>query len=75
MSAISGAASSADKMGPLPSAEADVWRSGTILLMLTFTARPSGAGGVHHDAGVGAFAFGNVPELQVLVVKQAVIHT
>ena len=45
-----------------------------ILLMLTFTA-PHPVLAVFTVLVWGAFAFGNVPGLQVLVVKQAGIHT
>ena len=64
----------ADKMGPLPALKLMFGGLALILLMLTFTA-PHPVLAVLTVLVWGAFAFGNVPGLQVLVVKQAVIHT
>ena len=64
----------ADKMGPLPALKLMFGGLALILLMLTFTA-PHPVLAVFTVLVWGAFAFGNVPGLQVLVVKQAVIHT
>ncbi|MFM4968035.1 MFS transporter [Aeromonas veronii] len=61
----------ADKMGPLPALKLLFAGLALVLLALTFTAP-------HPVLAVlvwGAFAFGNVPGLQVLVVKQAELHT
>ncbi|WP_421199645.1 MFS transporter [Aeromonas enteropelogenes] len=64
----------ADKMGPLPALKLLFAGLALVLLVLTFTA-------LHPVLAVltvlvwGAFAFGNVPGLQVLVVKQAEQHT
>ena len=64
----------ADKMGPLPALKLMFGGLALILLMLTFTA-PHPVLAVLTVLVWGAFAFVNVPGLQVLVVKQAVIHT
>ncbi|CAM4038642.1 MFS transporter [Aeromonas bestiarum] len=64
----------ADKMGPLPALKLMFAGLAVILLMLTFTA-PHPVLAVLTVLVWGAFAFGNVPGLQVLVVKQAEIHT
>lgn len=64
----------ADKMGPLPALKLMFGGLAVILLMLTFTA-PHPVLAVLTVLVWGAFAFGNVPGLQVLVVKQAEIHT
>ncbi|MNY15021.1 Inner membrane transport protein YdhP [compost metagenome] len=64
----------ADKMGPLPALKLMFGGLALILLMLTFTA-PHPVLAVLTVLVWGAFAFGNVPGLQVLVVKQAEIHT
>ena len=64
----------ADKLGPLPALKLMFGGLALILLMLTFTA-PHPVLAVFTVLVWGAFAFGNVPGLQVLVVKQAVIHT
>ena len=64
----------ADKMGPLPALKLMFAGLALILLMLTFTA-PHPVLAVLTVLVWGAFAFGNVPGLQVLVVKQAEIHT
>ncbi|EPC3541765.1 MFS transporter [Aeromonas hydrophila] len=61
----------ADRMGPLPALKLLFAGLALVLLVLTFTAP-------HPVLTVlvwGAFAFGNVPGLQVLVVKQAEQHT
>ncbi|MDH1897526.1 MFS transporter [Aeromonas caviae] len=64
----------ADRMGPLPALKLLFAGLAVVLLVLTFTAQ-------HPVLAVltvlvwGAFAFGNVPGLQVLVVKQAERHT
>ncbi|EOD54921.1 MFS transporter [Aeromonas molluscorum] len=64
----------ADKMGPLPALKLMFAGLALILLMLTFTA-PHPVLAVLTVLVWGAFAFGNVPGLQVLVVKQAERHT
>ena len=64
----------ADKMGPLPALKLMFGGLALILLMLTFTA-PHPVLAVFTVLVWGAFAFGNVPGLQVLVVKQAERHT
>ncbi|MGY3942559.1 MFS transporter [Aeromonas tecta] len=64
----------ADKMGPLPALKLMFAGLALVLLMLTFTA-PHPVLAVLTVLVWGAFAFGNVPGLQVLVVKQAEIHT
>ncbi|POG22986.1 MFS transporter [Aeromonas bestiarum] len=64
----------ADKMGPLPALKLMFAGLAVILLLLTFTA-PHPVLAVLTVLVWGAFAFGNVPGLQVLVVKQAEIHT
>ncbi|MCR3901638.1 MFS transporter [Aeromonas hydrophila] len=64
----------ADKMGPLPALKLMFAGLALILLLLTFTA-PHPVLAVLTVLVWGAFAFGNVPGLQVLVVKQAEIHT
>ncbi|MFM5557454.1 MFS transporter [Aeromonas rivipollensis] len=64
----------ADKMGPLPALKLMFGGLALILLMLTFTA-PHPVLAVLTVLVWGAFAFGNVPGLQVLVVKQAERHT
>ena len=64
----------ADRMGPLPALKLLFAGLAVVLLMLTFTA-PHPVLAVFTVLVWGAFAFGNVPGLQVLVVKQAVIHT
>ncbi|MGL6233147.1 MFS transporter [Aeromonas rivipollensis] len=64
----------ADKMGPLPALKLMFGGLALILLMLTFTA-PHPVLAVLTVLVWGAFAFGNVSGLQVLVVKQAERHT
>lgn len=64
----------ADKMGPLPALKLLFAGLALVLLALTFTA-PHPVLAVLTVLVWGAFAFGNVPGLQVLVVKQAEIHT
>jgi MFS transporter, DHA1 family, inner membrane transport protein len=64
----------ADKLGPLPALKLMFAGLALILLLLTFTA-PHPVLAVLTVLVWGAFAFGNVPGLQVLVVKQAEIHT
>ncbi|MGL5813455.1 MAG: MFS transporter [Aeromonas sp.] len=64
----------ADKMGPLPALKLLFAGLALVLLVLTFTA-PHPVLAVLTVLVWGAFAFGNVPGLQVLVVKQAEIHT
>ncbi|CAJ1868258.1 Inner membrane transport protein YdhP [Aeromonas jandaei] len=64
----------ADKMGPLPALKLLFAGLALILLALTFTA-PHPVLAVLTVLVWGAFAFGNVPGLQVLVVKQAEQHT
>ncbi len=64
----------ADKLGPLPALKLMFGGLALILLMLTFTA-PHPVLAVLTVLVWGAFAFGNVPGLQVLVVKQAEHHT
>ena len=64
----------ADKMGPLPALKLMFGGLALILLMLTFTA-PHPVLAVLTVLVWGAFAFGNVPGLQVLVVQQAERHT
>lgn len=60
----------ADKMGPLPALKLLFAGLALVLLALTFTA-PHPVLAVLTVLVWGAFAFGNVPGLQVLVVKQA----
>ncbi|MFQ2345411.1 MULTISPECIES: MFS transporter [Aeromonas] len=64
----------ADKMGPLPALKLLFAGLAMVLLVLTFTA-PHPVLAVLTVLVWGAFAFGNVPGLQVLVVKQAEQHT
>ena len=64
----------ADKMGPLPALKLLFAGLAMVLLVLTFTA-PHPVLAVLTVLVWGAFAFGNVPGLQVLVVKQAERHT
>ena len=64
----------ADKMGPLPALKLLFAGLALVLFILTFTA-PHPVLAVLTVLVWGAFAFGNVPGLQVLVVKQAEIHT
>ena len=64
----------ADKMGPLPALKLMFGGLALILLMLTFTA-PHPVLAVFTVLVWGPYAYGYVPGLQVLVVKQAVIHT
>ncbi|MGL5177601.1 MAG: MFS transporter [Aeromonas veronii] len=64
----------ADKMGPLPALKLLFAGLALVLLTLTFTA-PHPVLAVLTVLVWGAFAFGNVPGLQVLVVKQAELHT
>lgn len=64
----------ADKMGPLPALKLLFAGLALVLLALTFTA-PHPVLAVLTVLVWGAFAFGNVPGLQVLVVKQAELHT
>ena len=64
----------ADKMGPLPALKLLFAGLALVLLALTFTA-PHPVLAVLTVLVWGAFAFGNVPGLQVLVVKQAEQHT
>ena len=64
----------ADKMGPLPALKLMFAGLALVLFILTFTA-PHPVLAVLTVLVWGAFAFGNVPGLQVLVVKQAEIHT
>lgn len=63
----------ADKMGPLPALKLLFAGLAMVLLVLTFTA-PHPVLAVLTVLVWGAFAFGNVPGLQVLVVKQAEHH-
>lgn len=60
----------ADRMGPLPALKLLFAGLAVVLLVLTFTA-PHPVLAVLTVLVWGAFAFGNVPGLQVLVVKQA----
>ncbi|MDQ1883285.1 MFS transporter [Aeromonas salmonicida] len=62
----------ADRLGPLPALK--LLFGGLVLLVLTFTA-PHPVLAVLTVLVWGAFAFGNVPGLQVLVVQQAERHT
>ncbi|MEI4960111.1 MFS transporter [Aeromonas caviae] len=64
----------ADRMGPLPALKLLFAGLAVVLLVLTFTA-PHPVLSVLTVLVWGAFAFGNVPGLQVLVVKQAERHT
>lgn len=64
----------ADRMGPLPALKLLFAGLAVVLLVLTFTA-PHPVLAVLTVLVWGAFAFGNVPGLQVLVVKQAELHT
>ena len=64
----------ADRMGPLPALKLLFAGLAVVLLVLTFTA-PHPVLAVLTALVWGAFAFGNVPGLQVLVVKQAERHT
>ena len=64
----------ADRMGPLPALKLLCAGLAVVLLVLTFTA-PHPVLAVLTVLVWGAFAFGNVPGLQVLVVKQAERHT
>ena len=64
----------ADKMGLLPALKLLFAGLALVLLVLTFTA-PHPVLAVLTVLVWGAFAFGNVPGLQVLVVKQAELHT
>ena len=64
----------ADRMGPLPALKLLFAGLALVLLVLTFTA-PHPVLAVLTVLVWGAFAFGNVPGLQVLVVKQAERHT
>ncbi|WP_439836480.1 MFS transporter [Aeromonas caviae] len=64
----------ADRMGPLPALKLLFAGLAVVLLVLTFTA-PHPVLAVLTVLVWGAFAFGNVPGLQVLVVKQAEHHT
>ncbi|MFM5458555.1 MFS transporter [Aeromonas veronii] len=64
----------AEKMGPLPALKLLFAGLALVLLALTFTA-PHPVLAVLTVLVWGAFAFGNVPGLQVLVVKQAELHT
>ncbi|MBL0552506.1 MFS transporter [Aeromonas caviae] len=64
----------ADRMGPLPALKLLFAGLAVVLLVLTFTA-PHQVLAVLTVLVWGAFAFGNVPGLQVLVVKQAERHT
>ncbi|MEI4964948.1 MFS transporter [Aeromonas caviae] len=64
----------ADRMGPLPALKLLFAGLAVVLLVLTFTA-PYPVLAVLTVLVWGAFAFGNVPGLQVLVVKQAERHT
>ncbi|MGL6568217.1 MFS transporter [Aeromonas caviae] len=64
----------ADRMGPLPALKLLFAGLAVVLLVLTFTA-PHPVLAVLTVPVWGAFAFGNVPGLQVLVVKQAERHT
>ena len=64
----------ADKMGPLPALKLLFAGLALVLLTLTFTA-PHPVLAVLTVLVWGAFAFGNVPGLQVLVVQQAERHT
>lgn len=64
----------ADRMGPLPALKLLFAGLAVVLLVLTFTA-PHPVLAVLTVLVWGAFAFGNVPGLQVLVVKQAERHT
>ena len=59
----------ADRMGPLPALKLLFAGLAVVLLVLTFTA-PHPVLAVLTVLVWGAFAFGNVPGLQVLVVKQ-----
>ncbi|AUV12073.1 MULTISPECIES: MFS transporter [Aeromonas] len=64
----------ADRMGPLPALKLLFAGLAVVLLVLTFTA-PHPVLAVLTVLVWGAFAFGNVPGLQVLVVKQAERYT
>lgn len=64
----------ADRMDPLPALKLLFAGLAVVLLVLTFTA-PHPVLAVLTVLVWGAFAFGNVPGLQVLVVKQAERHT
>ena len=64
----------ADRMGPLPALKLLFAGLAVVLLVLTFTA-PHPVLAVLTVLVWGVFAFGNVPGLQVLVVKQAERHT
>lgn len=64
----------ADRMGPLPALKQLFAGLAVVLLVLTFTA-PHPVLAVLTVLVWGAFAFGNVPGLQVLVVKRAERHT
>ncbi len=64
----------ADRMSPLPALKLLFAGLAVVLLVLTFTA-PHPVLAVLTVLVWGAFAFGNVPGLQVLVVKQAERHT
>lgn len=64
----------ADRMGPLPALKLLFAGLAVVLLVLTFTA-PHPVLAVLTVLVWGTFAFGNVPGLQVLVVKQAERHT
>ncbi|MFQ2548004.1 MFS transporter [Aeromonas caviae] len=64
----------ADRMGPLPALKLLFAGLAVVLLVLTFTA-PHPVLAVLTVLVWGAFAFGNVPGLQVLVVKRAERHT
>ncbi|OEG01235.1 MFS sugar transporter [Aeromonas caviae] len=64
----------ADRMGPLPALKLLFAGLAVVLLVLTFTA-PHPVLAVLTVLVWGAFTFGNVPGLQVLVVKRAERHT
>ncbi|MDF2409579.1 MFS transporter [Aeromonas sp. 2HA2] len=64
----------ADRLGPLPALKLLFGGLALVLLTLTFTA-PHPVLAVLTVLVWGAFAFGNVPGLQVLVVQQAERHT
>lgn len=64
----------ADRLGPLPALKLLFGGLALVLLLLTFTA-PHPVLAVLTVLVWGAFAFGNVPGLQVLVVQQAERHT
>ncbi|WP_339020802.1 MFS transporter [Aeromonas salmonicida] len=64
----------ADRLGPLPALKLLFGGLALVLLVLTFTA-PHPVLAVLTVLVWGAFAFGNVPGLQVLVVQQAERHT